>query len=92
MTVAAVPTGMKRGVSTTPWGVLKRPQRPSVVGQWCVIRKAKGAVGECKGEGRLPASFPTLGGVSLPVLRTPAWLSVMGSSPGMPETVTSPGK
>jgi hypothetical protein len=30
LTVAAVPTGMKRGVLTTPWGVWKCPQRARV--------------------------------------------------------------
>ena len=31
-TAAGVPTGMKAGVSTTPWGVVRRPARarPSV--------------------------------------------------------------
>jgi hypothetical protein len=46
-TVAAVPTGMKRGVSTTPWGVWKWPQRARLRGQWAVIEKWKGGrVGE----------------------------------------------
>ena len=29
-TVARVPTGMKRGVVTVPWGVVKLPQRAAV--------------------------------------------------------------
>jgi adenosylcobinamide-GDP ribazoletransferase len=43
--VAAVPTGMNRGVSTTPWGVTKRPVRARVLGQRAVMsnEKAKGA-------------------------------------------------
>ncbi len=41
-TVAAVPTGMKRGVSTTPWGVWKRPQRARVHRQRSVIAKENG--------------------------------------------------
>jgi hypothetical protein len=31
-TVARVPTGMNRGVFTTPWGVWKQPQRARVFG------------------------------------------------------------
>jgi adenosylcobinamide-GDP ribazoletransferase len=42
-TVAAVPTGMKRGVCTGPWGVWKQPQRARVWGQRAEIVKGKGA-------------------------------------------------
>ena len=40
-TVASVPTGMKRGVVTTPWGVWKQPQRALVRVQRAVISKWK---------------------------------------------------
>ena len=43
LTVAAVPTGMKRGVSTTPWGVWKRPVRAWVWGQRCSSSNWNGA-------------------------------------------------
>jgi adenosylcobinamide-GDP ribazoletransferase len=36
-TVPAVPTGMNRGVVTTPWGVWNRPVRARVVGQRAVM-------------------------------------------------------
>ena len=32
LTVPCVPTGMKMGVSTTPWGVVSRPRRAAVAG------------------------------------------------------------
>ena len=38
LTVAAVPTGMKRGVSTTPWGVWKRPCGPGYGGSDAAAR------------------------------------------------------
>jgi hypothetical protein len=40
-TVAAVPTGMKRGVCTAPWGVCQCPQRARVRGHRAVMVKAK---------------------------------------------------
>jgi len=40
-TVARVPTGMNRGVVTTPWGVWKQPQRARVRGQRAVMAKEK---------------------------------------------------
>ena len=41
-TVPRVPTGMKRGVCTGPWGVSKQPQRARVWGQWAEIVKLNG--------------------------------------------------
>jgi adenosylcobinamide-GDP ribazoletransferase len=40
-TVARVPTGMNRGVVTTPWGVWKQPQRARVLRHWAVMSKEK---------------------------------------------------
>jgi hypothetical protein len=34
LTVAAVPTGMKTGVSMEPWGVVRRPRRAPVGSVW----------------------------------------------------------
>src|SRR5881628_157286 len=44
LTVACVPTGMKTGVSTTPWAVVRRPRRaaPSVASRWNVMGSITG--------------------------------------------------
>ena len=42
-TVARVPTGMNRGVVTTPWGVWKQPQRARLRGLRAEISKRNGA-------------------------------------------------
>ena len=39
LTVAWVPTGMKAGVSTEPWGVSSRPVRAHEPGSWPVQAK-----------------------------------------------------
>jgi adenosylcobinamide-GDP ribazoletransferase len=73
LTVARVPTGMKRGVVTVPWGVWKQPQRARVRGQRAVISKEKGG-------GKLIAPNPFCSDARcrlpkpLPAL-TPGWLA-----------------
>ena len=42
LTVACVPTGMKMGVSITPWGVCSRPRRAPVWAQTCSSSNSKG--------------------------------------------------
>jgi len=34
LTLAAVPTGINTGVSTTPWGSINRPLRPAPAAVW----------------------------------------------------------
>ena len=73
-TVAAVPTGMKRGVSTTPWGVWKLPQRARVWGQRAVISKAKAAPAANRVKADQGRADLNLGGVasgSIPAFSTP---------------------
>lgn len=76
-TVAAVPTGMNRGVSTLPWGVWNRPQRAAVRGQRVVTSKANGNPAEevgCKGVGVSPVRFRSYVPPVLPRFGAPAWL------------------
>ncbi|MCZ8222865.1 MAG: hypothetical protein O9324_02605 [Microcystis sp. LE19-84.1B] len=37
--MAKVPTGIKRGVSTGPWGVCQTPTRAPVWGHWAINSK-----------------------------------------------------
>jgi hypothetical protein len=48
-TVPAVPTGMKRGVCTGPWGVWKQAQRALLRGQRALIVNEKGAAESPRG-------------------------------------------
>jgi len=76
-TVAAVPTGMKRGVSTGPWGVWNRPQRAAVRGQRAVTSKLNGNPAEgggCKGVGLSPVRYRSYVPPALPRFGSPAWL------------------
>jgi adenosylcobinamide-GDP ribazoletransferase len=77
LTVAAVPTGMKRGVSTTPWGVWKRPVRARVRLQRAVMsnEKAKdaGMAGGMARMRQLPAWLRDLAGAWVFYSVLPAW-------------------